>query len=412
MLGSLLGSRMVRRQLGKLSPRHVATVTEAGRHSDGGGLYLVVAPSGAKRWAFIFRWKAAPEVPGAGRMREMGLGSFTAVPLARAREKAAVQRALLDDGKDPIAAAKPDSGVPNFGDMADAVIATRSSDLRNDKSKARWRRALETYAAVLRPLRVDAVQTDDVLGALKPIWTEKPETAQKTRGYIEAVLDAAKAKGHRTGENPARWRGHLDHLLPRRPKLTRGHHAALPYEKLPGFVAELRARSGAAPLALEFLILTAARTSEVREATWAEIDLQARVWTVPGERMKGGREHRVPLSTVAVAVLGKARAEREQVEGFVFPGHIDGKPLSNGGMERVLDRMKVPVTVHGFRSTFRDWTGESTSFPREVAEAALAHTVGDETERAYRRADALEKRRKLMEAWAGYSTGALTRNGS
>ena len=353
----------------------------------------------------MYRWKPAQTATGAGRMREMGLGSFDAVPLVRAREKAAAQRALLDGRIDPIAAAqaaRAESEAPSFAVVADAVVATRSSDLRSDKSVARWKRALETHAAALRPLRVDAIETSDVVSVLEPIWLKTPETAQKTRGYIEAVLDAAKAKGYRTGENPARWRGHLDNLLPRKPKLTRGHHAALAYRQLPIFVARVRERTGVAPRALEFLILTAARTSEVREAKWTEFDLDQKVWTIPAGRMKAGVEHRVPLSTAALVILEAARAGGSAPTAFVFPGHAAGKPLSNGGVERVLDRMKVAVTVHGFRSTFRDWVGESTSFPREVAEAALAHAVGDATERAYRRGDALDKRRKLMEAWADY----------
>ncbi|MDP9103931.1 MAG: integrase arm-type DNA-binding domain-containing protein, partial [Pseudomonadota bacterium] len=291
--------QVTRRGSNKLSPRRVATITVPGRLSDGGGLYLVVDPSGAKRWAFIFRWKLPGQV-GAGKLREMGLGSALAVTLAKARERATEARALVAERIDPIASKRADRAVPTFGMMADEVLATRSVDLRSEKSKARWKRALETHAVLLRPLAVDAIATEHVLASLKPIWAEKPETAQKTRGYIEAVLDAAKAKGHRTGENPARWKGHLDHLLPRGQKLSRGHHAALAFCDVPSFVAELRERDAVSAWALEFLILTVARTGEVTGATWPEVDLAAKVWTIPAGRMKAGIEHRVALSDRAV----------------------------------------------------------------------------------------------------------------
>ena len=388
------------RQLAKLSPRQVETVKEPGRHGDGGGLYLVVDKSGAKRWVFLYRWKRRGEV-GPGRLREMGLGSFHAVGLKRAREKATDARALLSDGLDPISAKRAKDTVPSFGDMADEVLATKSEEFRSDKSEARVRRALQDYAAKLRPISVDAVDTAAVLDVLKPIWNEKPETARNVRGYIEGVLNAAKAKGYRSGENPAAWRGHLDHLLPKRPKLSRGHFASLPYTDVPDFVAELHERKGAAALALEFMILTAARTSEVLEAQWSEIDLEGKVWTVPATRIKAGREHRVPLSSRAVEILQEAVKLR--VGEYVFPSGDEDKPLSGEAWRRLLKRMgRTGFTLHGFRSSFRDWAGDETGFPREVAEAALAHIVGDEAERAYRRSDALEKRRKLMDAWDRY----------
>jgi integrase len=245
-----------------------------------------------------------------------------------------------------------------------------------------------------------------VLGVLQLIWHAKPETASRLRGRIERVLDAAKARGLRSGENPARWRGHMDHLLPKRSKLTRGHHAAMPYDAVPAFMADLHKRAAVAALALEFLILTAARSGEVLGARWEEIDLEAKVWTVPAARMKAGREHRVPLSSRAVEVLQtvKLLAGRDDISRLpIFPAHGCAKPLSSMALAMLLRRMKVDCTVHGFRSSFRDWAGEVSTFPRELAEAALAHTIGDATERAYRRGDALEKRRKLMEAWAGFS---------
>jgi integrase len=256
---------------------------------------------------------------------------------------------------------------------------------------------------------VDEIDTAAILDVLKSLWTAKPETASRLRGRIEAVLDAAKAQGHRSGENPAAWRGHLAHLLAKRTVLSRGHHAALPYADLPAFMAELRDRDAMAALALEFCILTATRSGEVLGAEWAEIDLTAKVWTIPAARMKAAREHRVPLSDRAHAIL--AKLAEAKTSAFVFPGQRAGKPLSNMAMEMVLRRMKRDaVTVHGFRSAFRDWAGNETSFPREIAEAALAHVVGDKAEQAYRRGDALEKRRALMSAWASHCETAPAGN--
>jgi integrase len=248
---------------------------------------------------------------------------------------------------------------------------------------------------------VDIIATDDVLAVLKPIWTTKSETASRVRGRIEKVLDAAKAKGFREGENPARWRGHLDHLLPRPSKLARGHHAAMPYEDVPAFIAQLREREASSALALELCTLTAARSGEILGMRWSEVDLNRKIWTVPANRMKAGREHRVPLSPRAIVIL--RQLEKLKTGEFVFPGQARNKPLSNMAMEMVLRRMKIDdATVHGFRSSFRDWAGNVSSFPRELIETALAHVIGDKAEQAYRRSDALEKRRKLMEAWASY----------
>jgi integrase len=259
---------------------------------------------------------------------------------------------------------------------------------------------LESYAKAIRPVPVDQIGTEHVLKVLKPIWTTKPETASRLRGRIERVLDAAKALGHRTGENPALWRGHLKSLLPKREKLTRGHHPAMPYADVSDFLTQLRAREAVAALALEFTILTAVRSGEALGATWSEIDIQAKVWTIPKGRMKAGKEHRVPLSPRALAILEEATKLRADSSAFVFPGQRRGRPLSGMATEMLLRRMKIETaSVHGFRSSFRDWAGEHTAYPREVAEAALAHQVGDEVERAYRRGDALEKRRKLMDAW-------------
>jgi integrase len=285
--------------------------------------------------------------------------------------------------------------------MADQVRESLSSGFRNAKHRAQWKSTLETYAAPLKDRPVYTIATDDVLAALRPIWTTRPETASRVRGRIEKVLDAAKAKGFRQGENPARWRGHLDHLLPKQSRITRGHHAAMPYEHVAAFVGRLRESDSLTALALEFCILTAARSGEVLGARWSEIDLDKKVWMLPPHRMKAGREHRVPLSERAVAILRQLAESR--TGDFVFPGRRKDKPLSDGTMHMALRWMKADtVTVHGFRSSFRDWAGNVTSFPREVVETALAHVIGDKAEQAYRRSDALEKRRKLMEAWAAY----------
>ena len=394
------------RAVNKLSARAVATLNKPGRHSDGGGLYLSITKSGnslRRRWVFLFRWE--------GKQQEMGLGSAGSVSLAKARELAAVCRSELVAGRSPLEQRRHQqkaerlarNGQKTFGEVADELIAAKSPEWRNAKHRAQWNMTLEVYAAPLRPMPVADITTDDVLAVLHPIWLEKPETASRTRGRIEAVLDAARARGlmPENAANPARWRGHLDHLLPKRQKLTRGHHAAMPFDDVPAFVARLRKRDAMAALALEFTILTAARSGEVLGATWDEIDLQRGVWTLPPARMKASRPHRVPLSAKALEILQTLNANR--VSEFVFPGQKSNRPLSATAMEMVLRRMRVTdVTVHGFRSSFRDWCGEMTSYPREVAEAALAHVSGDATERAYRRGDALEKRRELMAAWAKF----------
>jgi integrase len=375
-----------------LTARKVETA-KPGKYSDGGNLYLIVSETGARKWVLRFTWR--------GKAKEMGLGSAATVPLADAREKAASARRKIAKGLNPIDERNRDGGIPTFGEMADDVRETLSAGFRNEKHKAQWKSTLETYAAPLRVKPVDTIGTDDVLAVLKPIWTTKAETASRVRGRIEKVLDAAKAKGFREGENPARWRGHLDHLLPRPSKLVRGHHAAMPYDDVAAFIAKLRKREATAAMALELCILTAARSGEILGMTWSEVDLIRNIWTVPAERMKAGREHRVPLSPRAVTIL--RQLEKLQAGDLVFPGQARGKSLSNMAMEMVLRRMEIDdATVHGFRSSFRDWAGNVSNFPREVTETALAHVIGDKAEQAYRRSDALDKRRKLMDAWAAY----------
>ncbi len=331
----------------------------------------------------------------------MGLGRASGGTLAETRRRALEAQSQLAAGIDPLAQKKRGNGAPTFGQLADEVRDSLSTGFRNAKHKAQWKSSLETYAAPLKELKVDAIETEHVLECLRPIWTQKPETASRVRGRIEKVLDAARAKGHRAAENPARWRGHLDHLLPRPKKLAKGHHASMPYQKLPTFMAQLREREAIAALALEFCILTAARTSEVLNACWAEIDITERVWTIPGTRMKAGKEHRVPLSSQALKVLEKLSNLR--TGEHLFPSQNHGQPLSQMSMVMLLRRMKMPnITVHGFRSSFRDWAGNETTFPRELAEHALAHAIGDKAELAYRRSDALERRRELMQAWANF----------
>jgi len=378
-------------KLNRLSARAVATLTAPGRHADGGGLYLLVKASGAKSW--VFMWSRQ------GRQREMGLGSILGVALAVAREKAAEARADLAAGRDPLGTRDRLKG-KTFGDLADAHVKVMSSSWRNPKHVAQWSMTLTEYAAPLRPKTAAAITTDDVLDVLRPLWETKPETASRVRGRIEAVLDAAKAQGLRTGDNPARWRGHLDQLLPKRTKLSRGHHAAVAIDDLPAFMAKLPHVRGVAALALRFTILTVARTGEAIGATWDEFDLDRGLWIVPAARMKAGREHRVPLSAPALSLVTDLSQKRDRA--FVFPGIKPGKGLSNMSLDKVLRDADLDVTVHGFRSTFRDWAAERTSFPHELSEMTLAHVISDKTEAAYRRGDMLEKRRELMEAWAGF----------
>lgn len=394
------------RPINKFSAKTVEAIKDPGRHSDGGGLYLKVLPDGRRQWVFMYRWH--------GKQKEMGLGAYAPVNIPKgvkvdfvslgdARQKATDARAAIAEGVDPMAARRAVVTVPEFGVFADELIDQMAPGFRNEKHLAQWRMTLgDTYCKPIRKKAVNEIDTEDVLKILRPIWATKSETASRIRGRIEYVLDAAKAKGFRSGENPAVWRGHLALLLPKRHKLARGNHAAMPYADVPAFMTALRKRVAVAARALEFTILTAARSGETFGATWAEIDMTAKVWTIPAKRMKAGRVHRVALSDAALSILTEMQKLGALPGQFVFPGAKKDKPLSNMAMDMTLRRMKSDVTVHGFRSSFRDWCGEVSNFPREVAEAALAHIVGDETERAYRRGDALEKRRELMQTWASF----------
>jgi integrase len=389
------------RPINKLTALEVEAKTEPGRHSDGGGLYLLVGGKGRRSWVFMYKWR--------GRQREAGLGSARRgfVTLKAAREKASEGRALIADGRDPLEEwRKPEPNeVPTFGTIADEFLAAHEGAFRNEKHKAQWWMTLTRYCKPIRETPVDAVDTEAVLSVLKPLWTRAPETASRLRGRVEAVLDAARARGFigPNEANSARWRGHLDKLLPKRAKLTRGHHAAMPYVDVPAFITELRQREATAARALEFCILTAARSGEALAARWEEIDKDEKVWTIPAGRTKAGRKHRIPLSDQTLNIL-KAMEEGPTNE-FVFPGQRQGRPLSGMAFEMLLRRAKSPFTAHGFRSSFRDWAGNETHFPCELAEHALAHVIGDKAEQAYRRSDALVRRRELMDAWARYCDG-------
>lgn len=369
--------------------------------SDGAGLYLRLRPDGGASWLF------AAKV--GGRRRELGLGSAAAATLSTARELAADARKAIAQGRDPFAekaaakrTVKEAAKALTFGAFADEYIASVEAGWRNEKHRQQWKNSLREHARALSKKRLDEIGTDDVLAVLRPIWTVTPETASRVRGRIEKILSAAKANGLRPRDsfNPATWRGHLDILLPRQKALSRGHHKAMPFSEVAAFLAKLRVRPAIAARALEFTILTAARTGEVIGARWGEVDMEAAIWTVPASRMKASVEHRVPLSSAAIALLKGLRPEEPHPDALIFG------PLSNMAMAMMLRRMMVDVTVHGFRSTFRDWAGEESGHAREVIEMALAHTIQSKAERAYRRQTAVERRRALMEDWAAYLNGA------
>jgi integrase len=383
------------RAINRLTARQVASA-KPGYHADGGGLYLLVSATGTASWVYRYRRD--------GRLREMGLGSASTYSLADARQRAAEQRRVLADGSDPIGArrAARAAGVRLWGTAADDYIAAQAPGWKNDAQAAQWRQSLEAYGPA-RDLPVASVDTTCVVELLRAIWYDKTETATRVRGRIERIWAAERVAGTVAGENPARWRGHLDALLPKPRKVTKvKHHDAMPYADVPAFVAKLEGREGLARSALRFTILTAARTGEVTGATWDEFDLVEKVWRVPGARMKNGQPHDVPLSAAALACLAGLSREAPPF------------PLSENGMLALLQNdpprgLGQPFTVHGFRSSFRDWAAETTQFPSEVVEKALAHTIKSRTEAAYRRGGLLAKRRELMDAWASYCTGRKTR---
>lgn len=385
------------RALNRLTVKGAAALKAPGLHADGGGLYLSVKGSGAKSWLFVYQWR--------GKRREKGLGSFQLVSLDDARTKRDEARKLLAVGKDPLEPAAAANST-TFGEVATSLIRDLEVGWKNDKHRQQWRNTLENYCKPIWAKPVDLVDTGAIVDILRPIWADKPETASRLRARIERVLDAAKVRGLRTGDNPAQWRGHLSHILPGR---TRGsgvrHHASMPFDQVPDFVKGLKTRVSTAARALEFLIHTAARTSEVLKAAWAEINMEAKTWTVPAGRMKMGVEHVVPLTDAALTVLRAMAVVGTSPEAPIFPSRT-GKPLSNMSMEMTLRRMGCDDwTVHGFRSSFRDWAGDCTDFPREIMEMALAHQIGNAVERAYRRGTALAKRRELMEAWSAFVAG-------
>ena len=376
-----------------------------GRHADGGGLQLLVKPSGARSWVYRFML--------AGKSRDVGLGAagLGGMSLADARDEAAALRLKVKAGNDPLvererlaaqALAKAQAAKvaeTTFRDVATTYIAANEESWRNPKHRQQWGNTLASYVyPVIGDLPVADVETAHVLKILEPIWRGKAETASRVRGRIETILDSAKARGYRQSENPARWPGHLAQILPARARLSRGHHKAIAFEEIPAFIGTLRARAAVAALALEFTILTAARSGEVIGARWSEVDLAKATWTVPADRMKAAKEHRVPLSPRAVAILESLQPLGSE---WLFPG-AKGNKLSGMAMAMAMRRMKVDATVHGFRSGFRDWAAECTGYAHEVAEMALAHTIENKVERAYRRGDLFDKRRRLMDDWATY----------
>jgi integrase len=405
------------RSIGKLTALAVsrAGAKPPGLYSDGGGLYLQVTSPDAVSWIFRYRVRGLKK----GKSKWMGLGSLGVVTLAEARLAAADCRRQLHEGVDPKEARKALEAQAaaaaaksiTFKECAATYIEKHKAGWRNKQHAKQWEQTIAQFAApILGHLPVSEIDTGLVLRVLEPIWNEKTETAKRLRGRIEAILDWATVRGYRKGENPARWRGHLKGALPNLPKAKRVvHHAALAYSDMGGFMVALRAQDGVAALALEITILAATRTSETRGARWPEIDSAAEVWTIPGERTKSGKDHRVPLSAPMLAILERMAAVRGSE--FVFPGVKAGRRIAAVGMIKVLRRMgRQDITVHGFRSTFRDWAGDQTAYPEDVAEMALGHAIGDETEAAYRRGDMLERRRRLMDEWATFC-GTVAKGG-
>lgn len=382
----------------KLSESNLKRLDKPGVYGDGDGLFFRIRKGGSKQWFFIFKRD--------GKRTEIGLGGYgqgtAPVSLLLAREKAEVIRQKLARGEDPREEARKPARVVTFKDCMDGLLKAKAGDWTNDKHRAQWEMTLREYAKPLHDLPIAGIVIGDVKECLLPHWQERPETADRLRSRIQAVIDYGIAHGWRTAGNPARWKGLLDKVMPKRQKLTRGHHAALAYADAPKMIAKLRQSSGTAARAVEFLALTAVRTGEVREAAFDEIDAYAKTWTIPADRMKADREHVVPLTDRAMAIVETMR--QRATSALIFGGGVENRPISDTAMTKAL-RLASPdksATLHGLRSTFRDWAGDCTEHPREIAEMALAHQVGNEVERAYRRSDALEKRRQLMEDWGKY----------
>jgi integrase len=387
------------RALNRLTAREVASFKEPGRYADGGGLYLRLTKAGSRSWVFM---STRDE-----KRVEIGLGATSMVPLAAARQIAEKMREAIAVGQDPRLILKPATTeaapIPTFGKYAESYIASVEAGWKNEVHRQQWRSSLRDHASAIADKPIDAIDTEDVLAVLNPIWLTKAETARRLRGRIERILDAAKVRGLRSRDsvNPATWRGHLALLMPAQSRLARGHHPALPWKEVPAFMSALRVRTAIAARCLEFVILTAARSGEALGATWQEIDWKEKVWTVPATRMKAGVEHVVPLSGAAIAVLRSVQPKQPQPAELIFA--LRGPTRSNMAMTMLLRRMGYGhITTHGFRSTFRDWAGDHTNFPREIIEQALAHTIQNAAERAYRRGTALERRRELMSEWAKY----------
>src|SRR5262245_6248358 len=408
IVGTVAGRRMMVRTTGRLTALKVARAKRPGMYADGGGLYLQVTEGGA---SWIYRYMLN------GRSHEMGLGPLALYGLSDARALAQDARRLRHQGIDPIEhrrAARAQTWLDaakaiTFQQCADAYIAAKRDGWRNAKHAAQWGATLATYAyPIIGSLPVQSIDTALVMKVIEPLWRTRTETASRLRARIENVLAYAKSRGYRTGDNPATWGGHLDKMLPARSKVRPiEHHAALPYTALPSFLVALRGQQGIAARALEFIILTAARSGEVLGARWSEVNLLDRVWTLPAKRMKANREHRVPLSDGALSILAKMEALRPagDDDAYVFPGDKPDRTLSNTAIWELRQRMgRADISAHGFRSTFRDWAAESTNYPNHVVEQALAHTIGSRVEAAYRRSDLFEKRRRLMDAWATFCT--------
>ena len=388
-----------------------AALKRVGMHSDGYGLFLRVRPSGSAQWFFV--------TTRGGKRREIGLGGYNNLSIGDARKRAQAAREAVERGEDPVAAVRPSRAVPSFGQCADELVESMSKAWKNEKHRQQWVTTLTgeydtgrvridhkahashvTALKALRTKRIDQVVVADILSVLKPIWQEAPETASRLRGRLENVLSYAKAHGHRSGENPAAWRGHLDAILPARDKLSRSHQKALDYREIPTFMENLRSLETISRLCLEFVVLTGVRSGEARGLVWQEVDLTEKLWTIPAKRMKAGKPHTVPLSDRAFDILEQMMKLR--TSDFVFGGRSQKTGLSDAALSKVAKEVGGDISVHGFRSCLRDWAGDKTSHPREIIEHALAHSISDKTEAAYRRSTALEKRRLLMQQWSDY----------